>query len=536
MKQKTSAVPASVKAAWSQYEAGKAYKRRIGLYETVRRNERFYRGEQWQSGEGSDLPKPVFNIIRRVIDYLICSVAATNLSIRFADDNLPFVRNPKEAQQIKGALELLRINTEYRWEKNAINRKLFNVLTDAAISGDGIFYCYWDTSLRSPQLFSGDIVTDVIDNVNLFVADVNRADLQSQEYLILAGRASVASLRKEAEEAGASEEEWKRILPDSDLSSQSGDLSRYELEGESEAKTTYLIKFWKEDGRVVFEKSTKDCLIRRGRTDCRLYPVAYFNWTPTKNSFHGTSPITSLIPNQRFINRAYAMAMKHMTDTAFSKVVYDKSKIPEWNNEVGQAIAAVGGGNISDAVSVVGVGEMQSGYMELIGQSVELTKELMGATEAALGDADAHNTSAILALQETSRIPLEQVRQAYYRCVEDLANIWADMMCAYYPSERLLPYRDKDELSVDQANFELLKQGCLSARIDVAEITRYTAAGAQSMLDKLLEGGHISPAAYIRRLPSGLLCDRQALIEELEHPTHEGADESEQEVCDERGA
>ncbi len=516
MKQQTSAVSASVKKAWSQYEAGKAYKRRIGLYETVRRNERFYRGEQWQSGEGGELPKPVFNIIRRVVDYLICSVAATNLSIRFADDNLPFVRSPKEAEAIKGALELLRINAEYRWEKNAMNRKLFGLLTDAAVSGDGVFYCYWDTSLRSPQLFCGDIVTELVDNVNLFVADVNRADLQAQEYLILAGRASVASLRREAEETGASAEEWGRIVPDSEVSAQSGDLSRYELEGDCEAKTTYLIKFWKEDGRVVFEKSTKDCLIRRGKTDCRLYPVAYFNWFPTKNSFHGTSPITSLIPNQRFINRAYAMAMKHMTDTAFSKVVYDKSKIPEWNNEVGQAIAAVGGGNIADAVSVVGVGEMQGGYMELIGQAVELTKELMGATEAALGDSDATNTSAILALQETSRIPLEQVRQAYYRCVEDLANIWADMMCAYYPSERLLPYRSKDELLADSVNFELLKQGCLSARIDVAEITRYSAAGAQSMLDKLLEGGHITPASYIRRLPSGLLCDRQALLEELD--------------------
>ena len=33
--------------AWLQYEKGKEYKRRIGLYETVRRNERFYRGDQW---------------------------------------------------------------------------------------------------------------------------------------------------------------------------------------------------------------------------------------------------------------------------------------------------------------------------------------------------------------------------------------------------------------------------------------------------------------------------------------------------------
>ena len=37
--------------AWEQYERGKEYKRRINLYETVKTNERYYRGEQWQYGD-----------------------------------------------------------------------------------------------------------------------------------------------------------------------------------------------------------------------------------------------------------------------------------------------------------------------------------------------------------------------------------------------------------------------------------------------------------------------------------------------------
>ena len=62
---------------------------------------------------------------------------------------------------------------------------------------------------------------------------------------------------------------------------------------------------------------------------------------------------------------------------------------------------------------------------------------------------------------------------------------------------------------------KLLKKGFLSARVDVAEITRYSAVGAQNMLDKLFEGGYIDAQAYVKRLPSGLICDRQALLEEL---------------------
>lgn len=521
-----------INKAWAQYEAGKEYKRRIGLYETVRNNERFYRGEQWQYGEGKDLPRPVFNIVYRVMNYLVCSVASANISLRFTDENLPFVQNDDDAALIEKGVEVLTQNTAYRWKKDGMDRKMLRMLTDAAITGDGVLYCYWDSSARSPQKFEGDIVTDLIDNVNVFPADVNKADIQSQDYIIIAGRGSVKQLRNEAKRAGVSEADIKKIVADEEYSIQSGEMAKYELCGEDEAKTTYIIKFWREDGRVVFEKSTKNCVIRRGKTDCRLYPIAYFNWTPVKNSFHGASPISSLIPNQKFINRAYAMVMKHMTDTAFSKIVYDKSKIPEWSNEVGEAIAAFGGGNIADSVSVVGVGEMQSGYMELIDSAVLLTKELMGATDSALGNLEANNTSAILALQETSRIPLEQIRSAYYRVIEDLANIWADMMCAYYPSERLLPCYNKGNVKAEKVEFSVLKNDILCAEAEISEMSRYSASGVQNMLDKLLDGGYITASEYVRRLPFGALIDRDGILEQIklrENPPVDTADKKESE-------
>ena len=505
-----------ISKAWSQYEAGKDYKRHIGLYENNRRNERFYRGDQWYGSAANDLPKPVFNVIKRVVDFLVSSVASSDISLRYTDENLPFMTDEAEVAAQKEALSVLTRNAAYRWEKNGMESKAYRLLTDAAISGDGVIYCYWDPEIRGPQGFMGDIATEIIDNVNLFVADVNRPDIQSQDYIILSSRAGVSALRREAMQYGVDAKDALKICADKDYATQSGDLASRELDGEDEEKTTYIIKFWREDGKVVFEKSTKECVIRRVHTDCRLYPVAYFNWMPTKNSFHGTSPVTSLIPNQKFINRAYALALKHMTDTAFSKVVYDKSKIPEWSNGVGEAIAAVGGGNVADAISVVGVGNMQDGYMELIENAMSVTKELMGATESALGNIDAKNTSAIIALQETSKVTLEQIRAAYYQCIEDMANVWADMMCSYYPKQRLLPYGMGEDIAVGKVDFERLKRGVLCARIDVAPVARYSAATAQNMLDKLLEGGHISPASYVKRLPSGIVRDREALIEEIE--------------------
>ncbi len=502
--------------AWQQYEAGLEYKRRIGLYETVRQNERFYRGDQWLADREAELPRPVFNVLRRIVDYLVCAVASGSLNVSYTDLALPFISDSDIADKIKKSLELLTLSTSYTWERSHMDSRLYSLLQNAALSGDGVIYCWWNPDTPTGQPLSGDISIELIDNVNLFVADVNRADIQSQDYIILSGRASVSSLREEARRAGADESTAALIRPDSDTSGQSGDMSRFEVSGKQEEKATFIIKFHREGGKVVFEKSVRDAVIRRAITQQTLYPVAYFNWYPTKNCFHGTSPITGMIPNQKFINQAFAMVMKHMTDTAFSKVIYDKTKIPEWSNRVGEAIAAVGATNVSDAVSVVGAGELQDGYLELIKLAIDMTKDMMGATETALGNGQATNTSAILALQEASKIPLEQVRRAYFQCVEDIANIWADMMCAHYSSSRLLPFMREGVECCGKVDFDLLRDTVLRARVEVGEITRFSASGSLSLLNRLLDGGHITAAQYIERLPSGIIANRTSLIEQME--------------------
>jgi len=208
--------------------------------------------------------------------------------------------------------------------------------------------------------------------------------------------------------------------------------------------------------------------------------------------------------------------MKHMYDTAFSKVIYDKSRIPEWSNQVGEAIAAMGGGNVADAVSVVGVGEMQQGYLELINNVVETTKNMMGATEAALGDAAANNTSAILILQEASKLALHQVSADFCRCMGEVASIWADMLCTYCPPERLLIAGGEEDLTALRADFALLKSELLHATAEIGQTDTYTPAATLSLLDKLLDGGHITVTDYLRLLPEGCVSDREVLISQIQ--------------------
>ena len=499
--------------AWQLYEAGKDYKRRIGLYETVRRNERFYRGDHWQGSE-SDLPRPVFNLIRRITDYLVCSVLPGELSIHYTDDKLPYLDSELLRQRVTTGISILESNAAYRWKRGNMRALMYKALLNAAISGDGIFYCRWDPHAQNGHPFAGEIRTELLDNTNLFVADVNSSNLQEQDYLLLSGRATVESLRQEAKENGLSAREIAEILPDTATAdSSAADLSSVELQGAQ--KATYLIRFFREDGEVFFEKSTKTCMIRRVKTGLRHYPVAYFHWYPTKDCFHGNAPVSDMIANQKYINTAYAMAMKHMYDTAFSKVVYDKSRIPEWSNEVGEAIAAVGGGNVADAVSVLGVGKLQEGYLDLLSNVVETTKSMMGATESALGDEDANNTSAILVLQEASQLALHQVTADLCRCVGELASIWADMLCTYCPSERPLPVSNGETVRAFAPDYQLLKKELLQATVTVTQNDAYTPAATLTLLNKLLDGGHLSAEDYVQLLPNGTLTDRAVLLEKV---------------------
>jgi len=507
---------------WRQYEEGKEYKKRINLYNTVNENERFYRGDQWYGVNSNGLSTPVFNVVKRIINHLINSVASTEIMVVYSDDNIPYVTDEAELEEIREMVKILNQWLTYRWEKCKMETLTRKSLLDAAVSGDGVFYSYWDVSMHTGQSYTGDLAVSLIDNVNLFPADVNSTDIQSQEYIILAGRANTESLKREAAEYGVPEADAEGITPD-DTADQAGDYSVYENTDTAALKSTYLIKFYRdEDGYVVWEKSVKNTIICSVTTELRMYPVAYYNWESTKNSCHGTAPVSGLIQNQKYINKAYAMAMKHMIDTAFSKVIYDKKLIPEWTNEVGQAIGVISGGDVSNAVKIIGTGEMQNDFMPLLENTLEQTKALMGATDVAIGEVIPNNTSAILALQETSAITLETIRSNMYQCIEDIANIWIDMMCAYYNNDRRICYRDENGVErAECLNIKKLKDVLIRARVDIKPAIKQSQVALIDMLGKLLNSGHITFRQYLERLPDGIIPNRQELINEIKIETEE---------------
>ena len=57
------------RGVWAEYQRGVEYNNSIDLYETVRVNRNFYLGRQWEGLNAPDLPKPVMNVMKRVVSY-----------------------------------------------------------------------------------------------------------------------------------------------------------------------------------------------------------------------------------------------------------------------------------------------------------------------------------------------------------------------------------------------------------------------------------------------------------------------------------
>ncbi|MBE6550570.1 MAG: hypothetical protein E7665_00405 [Ruminococcaceae bacterium] len=504
------------------YEAGKEYNRTIGYYENAKKNERFYRGDQWYGVESADLPTPVFNVFKRVINYFVSTIMSQKISVKYSAEGLYAMGTLSDKEKTDKTCKLLSDYINYRFEKDKISALFTKGIFDAAITGDCFLYTYWDPSKRTCQGFSGDFVTTLYDGANVFFGDVNSNDTEEQPYILLSGRELVTRLRREARENGASREVITAITPDDDNLDEAGELSSEELKG---TKCTYIIKLYKKNGTVHYRKSVRAGMIcPEVDTGLTLYPVTLMNWEPVKNSYHGQAAATGLTENQIYINKAFAMVMKHMTDVSFSKVMYNENLIDEWTNGVGEAIAV--NGPPENAVLRIDPGTMQSGFLDVISMTLSVTKELMGATDAALGNVAPENTSAIIALRQASNIPLETQKRALYDAAAHLGMVWLEFIMNYYDGARMLLYRNGNDsdLKSDTLDNALMRRLIFDCRVDVGASSYWSELAAVSTLDNLLKSGMISFEQYLERLPAGLIPEKEKLLREVrEHTSKESS-------------
>lgn len=507
-------------AIQKRYEKAHAFNEQIKLYETVNTNENFFIGNQWEGVQANGLPTPTYNMFKRVINFQVSTITSDSLTIRGRAMPSTSKYSMKELEKIA---EIVSHQFEAIIRRNKIVAKNREFLRNAAVTGDGCMHFYFDPTIENGQAVKGEIVAEVIDNLRVLFGNANSRDVQSQPYIILVRRELVDEVRWKAEqykEAGLCKlEDIGSIAPDSEKFQNKYD--QY-----TDDKVTVLTYYFRnrDTGTIWCIEATEKGIIREAYdTEYTMYPLIWINWDYIRDCYHGQAMVTGLIPNQKFINKMFALVMISMMTTSFPKIIYDKNKIRNWDGGVGTAVGVTG--NVNDCAKVLEGASVSPQIAQFIELAFDKTHSLLGASDVAMGDSRPDNTSAIIALQRAANTPMEMIKQDDHEKLEEAGRIWMDIMSVKYgtrmvetdmdmdaPGEQPLGMNLEPQSFTKPFNFAILKEVQLSIEQEVGASSYWSEMASMQTLDNLLMNNLITPAQYIERLPNGYVSKKEELL------------------------
>ena len=489
----------------AEYEKGVHFNRGINLYDTVQTNENFYIGKQWEGVKANGLPTPVFNFLKQTAQFCVANVSTDNLKLRAK----PLRSTGAVPTQVLEAFSAI-LNDQFAaiFDQNRMGGLVREFSRNAAVDGDGCLFTYWDGSVETGQPGKGAVRTEILLNTQVLFGNPNSRDVQSQPSIIVERRMLVREAREYAREWGAPGDAVEAIAADS---KEDGNVEMDELGGD---KVTVLLRMWRdrETDTIHCYECTRNAELRaEWDLGIRSYPIVWLPWDYVQDCYHGQAMITGLIPNQIFVNKLFAMSMISLMTLAYPKVVYDRTKISKWSAKVGAAIGVNGG--VDGVAKIIDPASISPQISQFIDTAISYTRKFQGASDVALGDARPDNSSAIIALQRAAATPMELTRQNLLQCLEQMGEIYREFMAEYYGVRYVeVDSPDMGGKLVVRFDFSTLKSVPCSIEIEAGASSYWSEIANMQTLDNLLMQGKIPTSEYLRRLPSGQITDRDALV------------------------
>lgn len=507
---------------YSLYTKGVGFNQQIELYQNVENNENFYVGKQWEGVQSNGNPTPVFNVVRRVTSFQVSKITADNFTIQTKPLNAIATYDGATGKfSVEQICDIVNKQFAGLIERNKLVSLNREFVRNAAVDGDACLYSWFDTEIETGQEAKGDIRTEIVENTRVYFGNQNDKSVETQPYIILQMRWQLGKAKRYAKDNGISDVE--QLKTDQEMQGNYYDTL-------TDDKVTVLVYFAKDPdtGTVWSGKYTQNMTLEKLKdTGMKRYPIVWMPWDYVQNCYHGYSLVEQVIPNQVYINQLFAMTLRSLMSTAFPKIIYDKSRIRNWDGGVGRAIAVNGGGDINNIARVMDPATISPQVSQFIQMAIDYTQSLMGASDSALGDGRADNTSAIIALQRASDAPMELIKNNVYQALEDLAYIYLDMMRVYYgqritqvkmlsnaqlnnqPLGMVLPQQDFEE----RFDFGTLNNVVLNLTVDVGASSYWSEITTTQTLDNLLMQKVITLDEYLERLPDGFVTMKQELID-----------------------
>ena len=518
---------AEAKEYWKKYEAGVSYNSSFkdgkDWYQAVKVWNAFWNGDQWIGVDGADkLPKPVFNYIKRIGDFQIASLTTSDIAVNVE----PLEFTPHTSENIDELFDNDFVNAEIKnifekWNFRTIKK---DALRKACITGDMCAHIMFNPSKRPFRGFApavkGEIEIELIDATNVIFGNANTREVEKQPWIVLVGRDTVTNLKREAKKKGKAED----IRKDEDTDFLLTDYAKTEIdiEGDDAGKAKYIYFYEKEikddEVKIYVTKCTKEAIIyEKVETEYTRYPVAFSNWFKQDNTYHGRGLVEGMCPAQISLNKLAAMCIYYQMMTAFSPVIYDGDMIDDWTNEIGVAyeVKNLNGRSLNDVASYLTPANMSSSIVNVMELVLQYMKDSMGVSDASLGNIDPKNTSAILAVQKSTAVPLENVKDNLYDFVEQIVLIMLDVISAKYSSRPVVITKEDGSRQLISYDFSKLKGMDLKLGIDVGETSYFSELAMLQTLDNLLQGQYIEFIDYLERIPNEMFPNKAEYISQI---------------------
>ena len=259
--------------AWQLYEEGRNYNERLtpNQYSLVETNTEFFIGNQWinlpNTAAMRGLPKPVFNILKRVASLFIATLTSTGTTIRY--EPLAYYDGSNQEDPHHDAAEYTNAMVANLLDKMKLDYRIRDALFDGAQTGDYCAHFYFDPDeLAYGGAFGpyrGEIKMELVDGINVMFGNPANRDAQSQPYILLVGRDTVEQLRFEAERfrknkkifasgLASDTEDGHDIQADAEYDKMPGVGGKVELNADEAGKALYVLMY----SKVTREETKKD--------------------------------------------------------------------------------------------------------------------------------------------------------------------------------------------------------------------------------------------------------------------------------------
>lgn len=259
--------------AWKLYEDGRNYNSRLvpNQYNLVDTNTEFFIGNQWlhlpDTPAMRGLPKPTFNILKRVASLFIASLTSSGAALRF--EPLAYYDGSNVTDPYHDASVFANAEVANLLEKFKFDYRVRDALFDGAQTGDYCAHFYFNPdALPYGGAFGahrGEIEMELVEGINVLFGNPNDNRVETQPYIIIVGRDTVEHLRMEAEQfkrtkdlykSGTANDASKELLeaefqPDAETEYMTGVGGKTEITSDDgNGKANYVLMYTKETREV----------------------------------------------------------------------------------------------------------------------------------------------------------------------------------------------------------------------------------------------------------------------------------------------